>query len=73
MTVPNRLQEHWNKMRPLILREWGRLTESDLDAVNGEFDRLVEMVKQRYDGPVITVREADIRYKVLQLLKEVER
>ena len=72
MSTPNRLQTHWEAMRPLLLEKWDRLTETDLDFVDGEFDRLVELVRQRYDGPVVTVKEADIRQEVLNLLSLVE-
>jgi hypothetical protein len=73
MTTPNRLETHWNELRPLLLKKWDRLTPSDLDYVDAEFDRLVELVKQRYDDPVITAKEANIRQVVLDLLAEVEK
>ena len=73
MTTPNRLETHWHELRPLLLKKWDRLTPSDLDYVDGEFDRLVELVKQRYDDPVITAKEANIRQVVLDLLAEVEK
>jgi hypothetical protein len=73
MTTPNRLETHWNELRPLLLKKWDRLTESDLDEVDAEFDRLVELVKQRYDDPVITAKEANIRQAVLDMLGEVEK
>ncbi len=73
MATPNRLDTHWKEIRPLLLKKWDRLTESDLDYVDGEFDRLVELVRQRYDDPVITVKEAHIRQDVLDLLQQLEK
>ncbi len=72
MTTPNRLQLHWNEIKPLLLKRWPLLTESDLKYIDCEFDRLVEIVRQRYDGPVVTVKEADIRQEVLEMLKKME-
>ncbi len=72
MTTPNRLQVNWNRMKPLILKKWDRLTELDLQYIDTEFDRLVDIVKQRYDEPIITVKEADIRQEVLDMLEKVE-
>ncbi len=72
MSTLNRLQTHWKTLNPRILKEWNRLTDSDLEYTEGEFDRLVEVIKQRYDGPVYKVSEEVIRYVVLQMLKEVE-
>jgi len=72
MPTPNRMETHWTQIRPLLLNRWNRLTEADLDYVDGEFDRLVELVRQRYDEPVVTVKEADIRQEVLQILNQVE-
>lgn len=72
MTTPNRLESHWKELKPLILKKWDRLTESDLDFVDAEFDRLVDVVKQRYDGPVKTISEEIIRYDALKMLKGLE-
>ncbi len=72
MSTPNRLQTHWQELKPLLLKEWPKLTDSDLEYTSGEFDRLVEVIKQRYDGPVYTVSEEVIRYVVLKMLQKVE-
>lgn len=72
MTTPNRLQSHWNQMKPLILERWPSLTEADLKDVDCEFDRLVTLIKERYDEPILTVKEAHIREEVLQMLKTIE-
>lgn len=71
MTTPNRLESHWKQLKPMILRKWDRLTEADLDYIDAEFDRLVDVVKQRYDGPVKTVSEEIIRFDALKMLQEL--
>jgi hypothetical protein len=72
MTTPNRLETHWEEIKPLLRQKWDRLTESDLDFIDCEFDRLVQVVKQRYDEPVQTVKEAHIRQAVLEMLNQLE-
>ncbi|MBF0491680.1 MAG: hypothetical protein HQM15_02735 [Deltaproteobacteria bacterium] len=72
MTTPNRLETHWEEIKPLILKKWDRLTLSDFDSIDCEFDRLVEVIRQRYNGPVYTVSEENIRYEVLKMLAGIE-
>ena len=72
MTTPNRLETHWEEIKPLLLQKWDRLNESDLNFIDAEFDRLVQVVKQRYDEPVQTVKEAHIRQAVLDMISELE-
>ena len=72
MSTPNRLQSNWHLIQPLLLKQWSRLTPADLKFVDGEFDRLVVVVKQRYDDPVTTMKEADIRFAVLEMLSKIE-
>ncbi len=44
----NRLAEHWNIIKPKTLNKWSKLHPQDLEAVNGDFDKLVEVVRQHY-------------------------
>jgi hypothetical protein len=70
--TPNRLEENWSRIQPLILKEWSLLTESDLEIVDGRFDRLVEIVRQRYGGRVEIIQEAAIRNTLNCLLQQIE-
>ena len=72
MSTPNRLESHWKALKPMILKKWDRLTEADLDYIDAEFDRLVDVVKQRYDGPVKTISEEVIRYDALKMVRSLE-
>ncbi len=72
MSTPNRLQNHWKQIKPFILQKWPHLTEADLESVDGEFDRLVKLVKERYDEHVQTVKEAHIRFAILEMLSQLE-
>ena len=72
--MPNRLQTHWEIMRPKILGHWDRVTESDLSIVAGRFDRLVELIRSRYkpDRSSITI-EAKIRDWLSTELNAIEQ
>jgi hypothetical protein len=71
--TPNRLEDHWLRIKPLIQQEWNRLSESDLDAMDGRFDLLVTLIRQRYGGRVEIIQEAAIRDTLNRLLKTVEQ
>lgn len=43
-----RLKEDWNRLKHEAQREWGRLTEEDLDLIGGTRARLVGTVQTRY-------------------------
>jgi hypothetical protein len=70
--TPNRLEDNWEKIKPLILKEWDLLNEADLEYIDREFDRLVQMIRQRYGGRVEIVQEAAIRNALNALLAKVE-
>jgi uncharacterized protein YjbJ (UPF0337 family) len=38
----------WNVIRDDVQRKWSRLSSSDLDAAQGQMDKLVELVRDRY-------------------------
>lgn len=42
------LKNDWNRLKHEAQREWGRLTEEDLDLIGGERTRLVGTVQRRY-------------------------
>lgn len=68
----NRLQAHWTQLRPLLLKEWARLSEADLNEVEGQFGSLVEILRQRYGGRVEIIQEASIRDSLNQWLDQLE-
>ena len=72
--MPNRLQTNWERMKPRILTHWDRLTETDIENVNGAFDDLVELIRKRYkpDRSSITV-EAKIRDWLYGEIRTIER
>jgi hypothetical protein len=70
--TPNRLEDNWEKIKPLLQQEWNQLSEADLDFIGDRFDRLVEVIRQRYGGRTEIIQEAAIRDRVNELLARVE-
>jgi uncharacterized protein YjbJ (UPF0337 family) len=42
------LQGKWMQMRGEIKRKWGKLTDDEMDQINGQYDKLVGVVQERY-------------------------
>jgi uncharacterized protein YjbJ (UPF0337 family) len=38
----------WNQMKGSIRKQWGKLTDDDLDVIAGERDRLIGKIQERY-------------------------
>jgi hypothetical protein len=70
--TPNRMEDHWLSLKPLLKKEWSQLSDADLLYIDKEFDRLVEVIRQRYGGRVEIVQEAAIRDRLNQLLQQLE-
>lgn len=72
-TTPNRMQQHWKEARAFLKREWPRLTEVDLDQIDGEYDRLIHSLKEIYGGAEEITQEAAIKGKLQRFLDRLER
>lgn len=70
--TPNRLEDHWQQIRPRILQEWDLLTEEDLDRVGMQFDRIVGLIRRRYGGRTEIIQEAAIRDALNRILASLE-
>jgi uncharacterized protein YjbJ (UPF0337 family) len=44
----DQLQSKWTQMRGALRHRWGRLTEDDLDVINGQRDIFISRVQERY-------------------------
>lgn len=42
------LKGNWKQFRGEIQKQWGKLTNDDLDVIQGEYDKLVGRVQERY-------------------------
>lgn len=70
--TPNRLEDNWSKIKPLLSQAWPELSEADFQYIDQRFDRLVEIIRQRYGGRTEIIQEAAIRERVNDLLSQVE-
>ena len=39
---------NWHQLRGRIREQWGKLTDDDLEMVNGQYERLVGRIQARY-------------------------
>ena len=44
----NEIEGKWKQMKGLIRREWGKLTDDDLEHVAGNRERLAGKIQERY-------------------------
>lgn len=42
------LKGKWRQLKGEIKTQWGKLTDDDLDTVEGDFDKLVGRIQERY-------------------------
>jgi uncharacterized protein YjbJ (UPF0337 family) len=42
------LKGNWKQFRGEVQKQWGKLTNDDLDVINGEYDKLVGSMQERY-------------------------
>ncbi len=44
----DQLRGQWKDARGVVRRQWGRLTDADLDVIGGRREHLVGILQQRY-------------------------
>jgi uncharacterized protein YjbJ (UPF0337 family) len=42
------LQDKWHRAKREVKTQWGKLTNDDLEQVNGNLERLVGVIQERY-------------------------
>lgn len=42
-------RNEWSQIRTPLKEWWARLTDNDLNHVNGSYDRLVDVLSEKYD------------------------
>lgn len=52
----NTLKTKWTKLKGNVQRQWGKLTDDDLDVIEGDTKILVAKLQERYD---MTKEEAE--------------
>lgn len=72
MTTPNRMQEYWTQVLPFLHEQWPRLTQTDLEEINGDFDVLLKKIKEYYNNfPIEEIRARDRLQAFLNQLEGV--
>ena len=56
-TTGDPFKDQWDQLRPQLRSWWDRLTEADLMAIDGQKDRLISLVQQRYGDPHVRAQE----------------
>ncbi|MCC2673687.1 MAG: ral stress protein CsbD [Ramlibacter sp.] len=44
----DRIQGRWKQLKGKVKEQWGRLTEDDLDVIDGRRDQLLGRIQQRH-------------------------
>jgi hypothetical protein len=69
-----RFERHWQILKPEIVKHWDRLSVYDLAHVDGNFDRLVKVIRQCYSPSrsMLSI-EAEIRDWIVKRFDEIEK
>lgn len=63
----NLFRGKWDEFKGELRKEWGKFTDDDLEKVQGEYDKFMRVVLERYPGRREEVsRWADEWYSVVQ-------
>ena len=49
MDLSRMLKAQWKQLRGKVKEKWGKLTDDDLDKVEGQFEQLVGVVQEKYE------------------------
>ena len=44
----DQMQGKWKQMKGSVKERWGKLTDDDLDVINGQHDQLIGKIQERY-------------------------
>ncbi len=47
-----RIKGNWNELKGKVKEQWGRLTDDDLDQIEGESDQLIGAIQKHYGRSV---------------------
>lgn len=46
--ISDQIAGKWKQMKGAVKSKWGKLTDDDLDVINGQKDQLVGKIQERY-------------------------
>jgi uncharacterized protein YjbJ (UPF0337 family) len=49
MDLSRLFESKWKQLRGKAKEKWGKLTDDDLDKVEGQFDQLVGVIQEKYE------------------------
>ena len=61
----NRLEGSWKQFKGNVKEKWGRLTDDDLDVINGRREQLEGKIQERYIAKDQAKRDVDDWFKTL--------
>lgn len=70
MSTNTRLQDHWPQMRAFIQENWPKMTNVELDRINGDYDVFIKYLKEYYGG--FPLREAQALSKIQSYLNRLD-
>lgn len=44
----NQVKGNWKQFKGEVKKQWGRLTDDELDQIEGERDKLIGLIQERY-------------------------
>ncbi len=56
----DQIKGNWKQFKGKVKEQWGKLTDDDLDVIEGRTDQLVGKLQERYG---IALQEAEKQYK----------
>ena len=54
----NRVEGNWKQLKGKVKEQWGKLTDDDLDEINGRVDQLDRVVSRRFSSLRVSRRTA---------------
>ena len=64
------IKGRWNQTKGTVKKQWGKLTDDDLAVIDGQRERLVGKIQEKYG---IAKEEADTQVKTWESMKVNER
>jgi len=49
MDLSRLFESHWKQLHGKAKEKWGKLTDNDLDKVEGQFNQLVGLIQEKYE------------------------
>jgi uncharacterized protein YjbJ (UPF0337 family) len=55
-----RIKGHWNELKGKVKEKWGKLTDDELDRIDGQSDQLIGAIQKHY-GRSLVEAQKDVR------------